>query len=78
VEVTITGAGFNSAVAQSVTFGGVAATNVHVVDAVTMKATAPPHAAGTVDVVVNDSASVTVSNGFTYGNPPPRKRAARH
>ena len=77
-EGTITGAGFNSAVAASVTFGGVAATNLRILDAITMKVTAPPHAAGTVDVVVTDGTSVTVTNGYTYGNPPPRKRAAKH
>lgn len=75
VEVTITGAGFNSAIVSTVTFGGAAATNVRVVDAITMKVTAPAHAAGTVDVVVN---GVTLTNGFTYGAPVPRKRAARH
>jgi IPT/TIG domain len=75
VEVTITGAGFNSAIVSTVTFGGVAATNVRVVDAITMKVTAPAHAAGTVDVVVNGA---TLTNGFTYGNPVPRKRTARH
>jgi hypothetical protein len=77
-DVTITGTGFNSALASTVTFGGVAATNVRVLDAVTMKVTAPAHAAGTVDVVVNFGTSATLANGFTYGTPPPRKRAARH
>ena len=78
VEVTLTGVGFNSAVVSSVTFGGVAATNVRVLDAVTMKATVPAHAAGSVDVVVTDGTSITLKNGFTYGDPTPRKRAARH
>ena len=73
--MTITGAGFNSAIVSTVTFGGAAATNVRVVDAITMKATAPAHAAATVDVVIN---GVTLTNGFTYGAPVPRKRAARH
>lgn len=75
VDVTLTGTGFNSALSTSVTFGGVAATNVRVLDAVTLKATVPAHAAGTVDVVVNN---VTVKNGFTYANPGTRKRAAGH
>ena len=77
-DVTLSGVGFNSAVASSVTFGGVAATNVRVIDAVTMRVTAPAHAAGSVNVVVNDGATVTVTNGYTYGTPLPRKRAARH
>jgi hypothetical protein len=77
-DVTINGVGFNSALAASVTFGGVAATNVRVIDAVTMRVTAPAHAAGSVNVVVNDGATVTVTNGYTYGTPVPRKRAARH
>ena len=73
--VTITGTNF---LGSTVTFGGVAATNVRVRDSVTMKVTAPAHAAGTVDVVVSAGTSATLANGFTYGNPPPRKRAARH
>jgi plastocyanin len=77
-DVTINGVGFNSALASSVTFGGVAATNVRVIDAVTMRVTAPAHAAGSVDVVVNDGATVTVTNGYTYGTPVPRKRSAKH
>jgi hypothetical protein len=78
-DVTISGAGFNSAVVSSVKFGGVAATNVRIVNAVTMKVTAPTHAAGTVDVAVTVGGSTaTLSNAFTYGDPVPRKRAARH
>lgn len=77
-DVTLNGVGFNSALASSVTFGGVAATNVRIIDAVTMRVTAPAHAAGSVDVVVNDGATVTVTNGYTYGTPVPRKRSAKH
>jgi plastocyanin len=78
-DVTISGAGMNSAVASSVTFGGVAATNVRVVDAVTLRVTAPAHAAGAVNVAVNVGGStVTLANGYTYGTPPPRKRSAQH
>ncbi len=58
--------------------GAVAATNVRIIDAVTMHVTAPAHAAGSVDVVVNDGATVTVTNGYTYGTPVPRKRSAKH
>ena len=52
---TITGSGFTGATA--VTFGGTPATAVVVVNAYTITATAPAHAAGTVDV------RVTTPNG---------------
>jgi len=78
-DVTISGAGMNSAIVSSVTFGGVAATNVRVIDAVTMRVTAPAHAAGAVNVAVTvGGATVTLANGYTYGTPPPRKQAAHH
>lgn len=77
-SITIKGAGFTSAVAVSVTIGGVAATAT-VVDPVTMRVTAPAHATGPVDVKVTvGSSTVTVSGGFTYFAAPPRRRAARH
>ncbi|HJT15968.1 MAG TPA: IPT/TIG domain-containing protein, partial [Thermoanaerobaculia bacterium] len=77
--VTITGQGFTTAVNSSVTFGGVAATDVTIDSPVSMHVTAPAHAAGTVDVVVTvGSSTVTKSAAFTYGNPPPRHRSARH
>lgn len=79
VVVTIVGNGFTTAVATSVTFGGVAATNVTVLSATAIRVTAPPHAAGVVDVKVTVGAnSVTVANGFTYGTAPSRRRSARH
>ena len=67
--VTITGTNFISPV--SVTFGGVAATNVVVVNSTTITATTPAHAAGAVDVVVTlqgicSGLSGTLPNGFTY------------
>jgi len=76
-EVTITGAGFTTAIQSSVAFGGVPATNVHILDAVTIVATAPPHAVGTVDVVVQVG-STTAKGTFIYAVAPPRRRAARH
>ena len=77
--VTIFGAGFTSALTSSVTVGGVAATNVQVIDAVTMRATVPVHAAGTGDVVVTiGSASATLHNGFSWQNAPPKHRAVKH
>jgi uncharacterized cupredoxin-like copper-binding protein len=78
-DVTISGAGFNGAVVSTVTFGGAAATNIRIVNPVMMIVTAPPHSAGMVDVVVTvGGTSTTLRNGYTYGDPIPRKRAARH
>ena len=48
--VTIGGTGFTGT--TTVTFGGVLATGIHVVDDTTITATAPPHAAGTVQIEV--------------------------
>ena len=65
-SVTITGTNFAPTV--TVTFGGVAATNVVVVSATTITARTPPGAAGPVDVVVTNvgCASGTLPGGFTY------------
>jgi IPT/TIG domain len=77
-RVTIRGAGFTSGLPISVRFGGVAATNVTVVDAVTLQATVPAHAAGAVDVVVTvGTASATASAAFEYLEPGPKRRAVR-
>ncbi|HEX3109718.1 MAG TPA: IPT/TIG domain-containing protein, partial [Thermoanaerobaculia bacterium] len=64
--ITIKGTGFLAG--ATVTFGGVAATNVTVDSSTKIFATTPAHAAGTVDVVVTNSntASGTLSGGFTY------------
>lgn len=79
VTITIFGAGFTSALASSVTVGGVTATNVQVIDAVTMQATVPAHGAGTSDVVVTvGGTSATLKNGISWQNPPPKRRAAKH
>jgi hypothetical protein len=79
VTITIFGAGFTSAVASSVTVGGVAATNVQVIDPVTIRATVPAHGLGTSDVVVTvGSTSATLKNGISWQNPPPKHRAAKH
>ncbi|HEV7920728.1 MAG TPA: IPT/TIG domain-containing protein [Thermoanaerobaculia bacterium] len=78
VTVTITGAGFTSGVTSSVTFGGTAATNVTVVNAVTLSAVAPAHALGTVDVVVRvGTATVTKTGAFKYEESPKRRRAIK-
>jgi IPT/TIG domain len=79
--VTISGAGFTTAVTSSVTFGGVAATNVTIVDPVTLTAVVPAHAAGAVDVAVHiGSGSATKTNGFTYFAAviPTHRRSVKH
>jgi len=65
-SVTITGTDFQSGAA--VTFGGVAAATINVVDANTITATTPAHPAGTFDIVVTNpgSAGATLSPGFTF------------
>jgi hypothetical protein len=79
VTITIFGAGFTSALASSVSIGGIAATNVQVVDPVTIRATVPAHALGTSDVVVTvGGTSATLKNGISWQNPPPKKRAVKH
>jgi len=71
--VTITGSGFFNP--STVTFGGVAATNVVFVNGTTITATTPAHAAGAVDVAVTDGGVClgnppgTLTNGFTYTAP---------
>ena len=68
--VTLTGTDFTSG--ATVTFGGVAATNVIVVSATSITLTTPAHSAGAVTVVVTnpDSQSASVPNGFTFVAPP--------
>jgi len=78
VTVTIKGEGFTSAVRSFVTFGGAEGSAPVIVDAVTMTVMAPPHKAGTVDVVVNvGEQSVTKPAAFTYDATKPKRRAAR-
>ena len=63
--VTIAGANFSAGATLSI--GGVAATLVTVVDASTITATAPPHDAGSADVVVTvNGRNVSLPAGFTY------------
>jgi hypothetical protein len=77
--IVIFGSGFTSALASSVTVGGVAATNVQIINAVTIQATVPAHAAGTSDVIVTvGSTSATLKNGISWQNPPPKRRAVKH
>ena len=66
--VTLTGTGFTGS--TGVTFDGVAATSVVVVNDTTITCNTPAHAYATVDVIVqnpiNDS---TLAGGYTYDNP---------
>ncbi|MFN8393033.1 MAG: IPT/TIG domain-containing protein [Bdellovibrionota bacterium] len=64
VGVTLSGSGFTGT--TSVTFGGVAATSVNVINDTTVTAVTPAHAIGAVDVVItNSTASDTKTNGYT-------------
>ena len=63
--VTLTGVGLSGAL--GVTFGGMAATSVNVVNSTTVTAVTPAHAAGAVDVVITTpNESATYTNGYTY------------
>ena len=78
VTIVIFGSGFTSALSSSVTVGGVAATNVQIIDPVTIRATVAAHAAGTSDVVVTiGGTSATLKNGISWQNPPTKRRAAK-
>ncbi|MGD0696946.1 MAG: IPT/TIG domain-containing protein [Terriglobia bacterium] len=70
--VAIIGSGFQQNL--TVTFGTAAGTQITVTpDGTQITVTTPAHAAGSVDVVVNnpDGSSATAKNGYTYGNPAP-------
>ena len=63
--VTLTGTGLTGATA--VTFDGIPATSVNVVNSTTVTAVTPAHAAGVVDVVIDTPAGgATLSNAYTY------------
>jgi len=65
--VTISGTGFGSG--ATVTFGVTLATNVTVVNGAAIRADAPPHAAGAIDVVVTnpDGQAGRSVGAYTYG-----------
>ncbi|MEI6587572.1 MAG: glycine-rich domain-containing protein [Candidatus Moraniibacteriota bacterium] len=52
----------------AVTFGGISANNIQLIDSSTITATTPTHSAGFVDVTVTnpDNASATLTRGFAY------------
>jgi hypothetical protein len=65
VKVLLTGTGFRAT--DCVKFGGVAATNVTLLNPTTLQATAPPRAIGAVDITVTQSDAVsTLPAAFTY------------
>lgn len=68
-SVKITGTGFLSG--ATVTFDGIAGTNVTVPNSSTIDATTPSHTAGTVNVVVTNGIgqSGTLTNAYTYTAP---------
>lgn len=80
--VVIAGAGFTTAQTTIVTFGGTPATNVTVVDAMTLRVTAPARSTtGAVDVVVRvGGSSATLGSGFSYQAQPStaRRPGVRH
>jgi hypothetical protein len=63
--VTITGTNFVAPI-SSVTFGGVAATGVSVVNGTTITCTTPARAAGLVAVAVTNPGGTGSANAFTY------------
>src|SRR4029434_1881463 len=68
-RVAITGANFTETADTTVTFDGVPATNVNVISGITILATAPPHAAGAVNVVVNNLyGGGSLVNGYRYSS----------
>jgi hypothetical protein len=63
----VTLSGFGLSGATDVTFDGIAATSVNVVNSTTVTAVTPAHAAGAVNVVVTTpSGTATLVSGFTY------------
>lgn len=59
--------GVNLAGATSVTFGGVPATSINVVNSTTVTGVTPAHAVGVVDVVIATPAGgATLADGYTY------------
>jgi photosystem II stability/assembly factor-like uncharacterized protein len=75
-SVVISGMAFDN---PRVTIGGVAAASVTKLDAQTILATTPAHAAAISDVVVSDgNVSATLAGGFAYLPSPGRRRGVRH
>lgn len=65
VGVTLTGTALTGT--TSITFDGISATSINVINSTTVTAVTPAHAAGIVDVVITTPQnSAGLSNGFTY------------
>ncbi len=65
VGITLTGTGLTSV--SDITFGGISATSINVINSTTVTAVTPAHPAGIVDVTVTTpNGSATLSNGYTY------------
>lgn len=76
-QVTIRGAGFSTAVGLALTFGGAPATDITVIDAITLSAHTPAHAAGAADVVITTNKGGTTSaGGYTFAAE--KRRTSRH
>lgn len=76
---SITISGFDLSEASAVSFGGVAATSFRVNLSTSITATAPAHAAGTVDVSVTTPAGTSPASPadqFTYAPPPTIKKVS--
>ena len=72
--VTLDGRGFEPGMA--VTFGGIPASAIKVLDATRLQAIAPAHAVGAVDVVVAPAiGTATLASGYTYLAQPPAQSA---
>ncbi len=76
--VTLSGSGFSRAVDLQVTFGGVPAAELLVLDSGTIAARAPAHASGAVNIVVTTKfGTATATPQFTFGKTG-RRRSVRH
>lgn len=74
-QVRLTGGGFSAS--TTVTFGGLAATQVSFVSDTEVDAVTPAHGPGAVDIVVStNGASATLTGGFTYTRSAPTLTAA--
>jgi IPT/TIG domain-containing protein len=77
-QVTIFGAGLTTALPVSVTFGGVAGTNVQVIGPTSLTVTVPAHAVGTVNVVLTvGSNSTTAASAFSFADAAKKRRAVK-
>ncbi|WP_253944554.1 Ig-like domain repeat protein [Pseudogemmobacter hezensis] len=74
--VELTGTGFTAE--STVSFGNIAATGVIFVDSTRLVATAPPQAAGQVQITVSNAAVTSTGQAFDYVAPPTLTRVFAH